>query len=105
MPMTAPTFSPQFNYGTIVQLAVLLVAGGVLWGAMQSQTAAILNQTAAMERQMIEMEVRLRSVEQAAARNEARTEQQIHQILTAVQRIEQRLDRADRFRQEGGYRE
>ena len=93
--MSPPQLTPNISLGSILQIGTMILSLGVAWGLMDSRTAALREQTATLDRQIVQMEMRLRLIENSTARNEARTEQQIAAILAAVEEIKRRLDRND----------
>ena len=90
--MTAPRFTWSWSIGNIIQIALLLVAGGISWATVDGRLTALEKAIVNGDRRGAEHEVRLRSVET----NYARTDERLTSILALLGRIDAKLERIER---------
>lgn len=97
-----PRFSPQISLGNVIQIGVLVVGMAVGWTQLQSAVEVnaraidVLGEEVEARRMRAEaMEVRLRALENEAARADER----FSNILTMLARIDSKLERIERGRE------
>lgn len=87
--MSRPTYEPRISLGNLLTLASMAIVAALMWGEMNARIdAGVINQDR-QERDLRDVQARLRSVETLGSRQGA----QLDLILATLAEIKATLDR------------